>query len=113
MIDFDEICEEATGSARPLGAAADFVEACRIYLARRKVPEDEFSIFFGRLSEALLHRGWREHAAECAHTAFESRPAEEELANVCAWVFSNSGRHDDAAAAYERLLKFRPLWAEG
>jgi tetratricopeptide (TPR) repeat protein len=96
-----------------LGAAADFIEACRVYLARRKVPEEEFSIFFGRLSEALLHRGWREHAAECAHIAFESRPTREEIANLCAWVFSNSGRHEDAAAAYERLLEIRPGWAEG
>jgi capsular polysaccharide transport system permease protein len=96
-----------------LGAAADFVEACNLYLVQRKVPEDEFSIFFGRLSEALLHRGWREHAGECARVAFELRPEQEEIANLCAWVFSNSGRHEDAAAAYELLLKFRPRWAEG
>jgi capsular polysaccharide transport system permease protein len=113
VTDFDEICEEAVGIARPLGAAADFIEACRVYLARRRVPEDEFSIFFGRLGEALLHRGWREHAVECARIAFESRPAQEEIANLCAWVFSNSGCHEDAAAAYERLLEIRPRWAEG
>ncbi len=101
------------GSARPLGAAADFIEACRLYLAQRKVPEDELSIFFGRLSEALLHRGWREHAAECARVAFEFRPVQEEIANLCAWVFSNCGRHAEAAAAYERLLEIRPQWAEG
>ena len=113
MTDFDEICEEAIGIARPLGAAADFIEACRVYLARRKIPEDEFSIFFGRLSEALLHRGSRDHAAECARVAFELRPAHEEIANLCAWVFSNSGHHEDAAAAYERLLEIHPRWAEG
>ena len=113
MTDFDEICAEAIGIARPLGAAADFIEACRVYLARHKFPENEFSIFFGRLSEALLHRGWHEHAAECAHIAFELRPEEEEIANLCAWVFSNSGRHEDAAAAYERLLEIHPRWAEG
>jgi tetratricopeptide (TPR) repeat protein len=113
VTDFDEICEEAIGSARPVGAAADFIEACNLYLAQLKIPEDEFSIFFGRLSEALLHRGWREHAAECARIAFELRPAQEEIANLCAWVFSNCGRHEDAAAAYERLLEIRPRWAEG
>jgi capsular polysaccharide transport system permease protein len=113
VTDFDEICEEAIGSARPLGAAADFIEACRLYLIQRKSPEDEFSIFFGRLSEALLHRGWREHAAECARVAFKLRPEQEEIADLCAWVFSNSGRHEDAAAAYERLLEIRPQWAEG
>ena len=113
MTDFDEICEEAIGSARPLGAAADFIEACRLYLAQRRFPDDEFSIFYSRLSEALLHRGWREHAAECARVAFEFRPVQEEIANLCAWVFSNSGRHEEAAAAYERLLEMRPRWAEG
>jgi tetratricopeptide (TPR) repeat protein len=113
VTDFDEICEEAIGGARLLGAAADFIEACRVYLARHKFPEDEFSIFFGRLSETLLHRGWREHAAECARVAFELRPEREEIANLCAWVFSNSGRHEDAAAAYQRLLEIHPRWAEG
>jgi ABC-type polysaccharide/polyol phosphate export permease/Flp pilus assembly protein TadD len=113
VTDFDEICEEAIGGARRLGAAVDFIEACRLYLARRKFPEDEFSNFFCRLSETLLHRGWREHAAECARIAFELRPEQEQTANLCAWVFSNSGRHEDAAAAYERLLQIRPRWAEG
>ena len=87
------------GGALALGATADFIKACRRYLAQRKFPEDKFSIFFCRLSEALLHRGWRDHAVECAHIAFELRPEEEEIANLCAWVFSNSGRHEDAAAA--------------
>ena len=96
-----------------MGAAADFIEACRLYLAQRRFPDDEFSIFYSRLSEALLHRGWREHAAECARVAFEFRPVQEEIANLCAWVFSNSGRHEEAAAAYERLLEIRPRWAEG
>ncbi len=84
-----------------------------LYLIQRRFPNGEFSIFYGRLSEALLHRGWREHAAECARVAFEFRPVQEEIANLCAWVFSNSGRHAEAAAAYERLLEIRPRWAEG
>jgi hypothetical protein len=41
VTDFDEICEEAIASARPLGAAADFIEACRLYLAQRRFPDDE------------------------------------------------------------------------
>src|SRR5260370_10887790 len=113
VTDFDEICEGAMGGAGLWGAAADFIEACRVYLARHKIPEAGFSICFGRLSEALLHRGWREHAAECARIAFELGPEREEIASLCAWVFSNSGRHEDAAAAYERLLEIRPRWAEG
>jgi len=96
-----------------LGAAADFIEACRLYLTQRKFPEDQFSIFFGRLGEALLHRGWREHAVECARIAFELRPEREDVADLSAWVFSNCGRYEAAAAAYERLLQIRPRWAEG
>ena len=53
MTDFDEICDEAIGSARPLGAAADFIEACRLYLTQRRFPDDEFSIFYSRLGEAF------------------------------------------------------------
>ena len=102
MSDFDEIVEEAMGGSRPLGAAADFVESCRLYLTRRKFAEDQFSAFFSRLGEVLLHRGWREHAVACARIAFELRPEDEGIANLCAWVFSNCGRHEDAAAAYER-----------
>src|SRR3984893_12161286 len=113
MTDFDEICEEAIASARPLGAAADFIEACRLYLAQRRFPDDEFSIFYSRLSEALLHRGWGEHAAECARVAFEFLPFHTVLSNLCAWVFSNPGRHEEAAAPYERLREMRPRWAEG
>jgi tetratricopeptide (TPR) repeat protein len=113
VTEFDEICEEAIGGARPLGAAADFIEACRLYLTQRKFPEDQFSIFFGRLGEALLHRGWREHAVECARIAFELRPEREDVADLSAWVFSNCGRYEAAAAAYERLLQIRPRWAEG
>jgi capsular polysaccharide transport system permease protein len=113
MADVDEICQEAMAGALPLGGTGDFIKACRRYLAQRKFPEDKLSIFFSRLGEALLHRGWREHAVECAQIAFKLRPAEEATANLCAWVFSNSGHQEEAAAAYERLLEFRPGWAEG
>jgi ABC-type polysaccharide/polyol phosphate export permease/Flp pilus assembly protein TadD len=113
VTNFDEIFEQAISGARRLSAAADFIEACRVYLAQRKFPEDQFSIFFSRLGEALLHRGWREHAVACARIAFELRPEQEDVANLCAWVFSNGGRHEDAAAAYERLLHIRPEWTEG
>lgn len=113
MSDFDESFEDAMGGSRPLGAAADFIEACRLYLTRRKFAEDQSSVFFSRLSEVLMHRGWREHAAACARVAFELRPEQEDVANLCAWVFSNCQRYEDAAAAHERLLQIRPRWAEG
>src|SRR5207247_8206914 len=34
-------------------------------------------------------------------------------AQCCAWLFSNSGCHGEAAAAYERLIALSPEWAEG
>lgn len=60
-----------------------------------------------------MHKGRPEDAAECARIAFNLQPETEAVANLCAWVFSNCGRHDEAAAAYERLLELRPGWAEG
>ena len=69
--------------------------------------------YYCRLSEALYHKGSRDEAVECASTAFDLQPEKEEIANLCAWVFSNCGKHTEAAAAYERLLSIRPHWAAG
>jgi len=60
-----------------------------------------------------MHRGRSEDAVACARLAFASSPEKEEIANTCAWVFSNCGQHADAAATYESLLKIRPRWVEG
>jgi capsular polysaccharide transport system permease protein len=112
--DVGEICEAAIGVgpfSRSTGAG--LAEACRLYLARREVPEHEIPQFYCRLTEALFHKGCREQAVECARIAFDLLPKREETANLCAWVFSNCGRHEEAASAYERLLEFRPQWAEG
>ena len=114
MNEFDEICMAATDDgalARASGGC--FVEACRVYLARCNVPEHQIPLFYCRLSEAMLHKGRRLEAVECARIAFDLRTEEEEIANLCAWVFSNCERHEEAAAAYERLLEIRPRWAEG
>ena len=35
------------------------------------------------------------------------------VANFCAWLFSNSGCHAEAASAYEKLLEQHSDWAEG
>ena len=56
MTDFDEICEEAIGGARLLGAAADFIEACRVYLARHNFPEDEYSHVLGSVWPRRIRR---------------------------------------------------------
>ena len=82
MSDFEEIFEDAIGGSRPMGAASEFIEACRLYLIRRKFAEDQFSVFFSRLGEVLLHRGWREHAVACARVAFELRPEDEGIATT-------------------------------
>jgi capsular polysaccharide transport system permease protein len=65
------------------------------------------------LSEALYHKGCHDEAVECARNAFYLQPEEEEIAHLCAWVFSNCRQHENAAAAYERLLSNRPHWAAG
>lgn len=112
MRDIGEICQATIDTAElTLGGA--FVEACGRYLADRKVPEHQLPGFYCRLSEALLHKERHQDAVECARIAFDFRPATEETANLCAWVFSNCGRHGQAAAAYQRLLDIRPQWAEG
>jgi len=66
-----------------------------------------------RLSERLFHQGRRDEALACARIAFVADPDGERTADFCAWVFSNCGVHDEAAAAYARLLARWPEWAAG
>lgn len=97
-----------------MGAASlGDLEACRFHLRRGEIPDHERARIYCQLSEALYHRGHRDDAVGCARIAFDLQPQNEEVANLCAWVFSNCGRHEEAAAAYERLLAIRPQWAEG
>lgn len=112
MSDIGEIRTEAI-DADALGRGSGFFDACRRYLADRNIPEQEFPLFYCRLSETLLHRGHRENAVECARLAFDLQPETEETAHLCAWVFSNCGCYLEAAEAYERLLKIRPHWVVG
>ena len=89
------------------------LEGCRSYLSRPDVTNHERASIYCRLSEALYNKGSRDDALECAHRAFNLLPEREEIAHMCAWVFSNCGSHERAAAAYERLLSIRPHWPAG
>jgi tetratricopeptide (TPR) repeat protein len=110
----NEISEEAIGAAAfSCAAGAGLLDACRLYIAQHEIPSHKLPVFYCRLGEALLHNGRREDAVDCARIAFELRPEEEEIINVCAWVFSNCGRYEQAGAAYEQLLEIRRDWAEG
>jgi ABC-type polysaccharide/polyol phosphate export permease/Flp pilus assembly protein TadD len=109
-----ETFEEATDTAAfPRADDMGVLEMCRQYLAQHSIPDHDLPVFYCRLGVKLLHEGRREDAIACAGIAFELRPEEEEIANICAWIFSNCGRYDEAGAAYEQLLKHRPGWAEG
>jgi len=97
-----------------IGAASiGGLEAYRFHLGRSDIPDRERAWIYCQLSEALYHQGRRDAAVECARNAFDLQPEKEEIANLCAWVFSNCGEHEAAAAAYERLLAIRPHWAAG
>lgn len=66
-----------------------------------------------RLAEALLHRGRRTDAVECCRKAFPLVADDPAMLRICAWVFSNSECHEEAGAAYRRLLELCPDWIEG
>lgn len=61
-----------------------------------------------RLAERLFHNGRSDEALECAWRAFTSAPDDGDTAHFCAWLFSNCGCHEEAAAAYERLIAHDP-----
>jgi capsular polysaccharide transport system permease protein len=105
-----------TGEIRQMAiaaAASGEVEECRLRLECGDLPDHERARLYCRLSEALYYRQSIAEAIECARTAFDLQPESDDVANLCAWVFSNCGRHEEAAAAYERMLVLRPQWAEG
>src|SRR5271169_6481227 len=104
------------GQIRQSAISAAFLgdlDACRFHLGRADVTDHERAWLYCQLSEALYHNGIHDNAVECARIAFDLQPEKEEIANLCAWVFSNCGRHEEAAAAYERLLVIRSQWAAG
>jgi len=66
-----------------------------------------------QLGAALLPRERRDDAIACCRTAFDLVQHDASLLHLCAWVFSNSGCFDEAAAAYLRLVALEPEWSEG
>jgi ABC-type polysaccharide/polyol phosphate export permease/tetratricopeptide (TPR) repeat protein len=89
------------------------LDTCRVALGRCEIPDDEQAALYCRLSEALYYGDRCEEAIECARAAFALQPRDEPIADFCGWLFSNCERHQEAAAAYERLLENRPQWAAG
>src|ERR1700746_3603738 len=84
------------------------------FLSRaRDIPDHERAWIYCQLSEVLYHKGCRDVAVECARSAFDLQPGKEEIASLCAWVFSNCGEHEEAAGRDERVLAPRPHWAAG
>ena len=97
-----------------IGAAGSGeLEAYRLRLCRGDLSDHERAACYCRLSEALYHGDRFHEAVEYACLAFDLHADNDEVANLCAWVFSNSGRHAEAGAAYKSLLASRPEWAEG
>src|SRR5438477_3580070 len=91
LSDTGEILQMATAAA-----ASREVEECRLRLECGALPDQERARLYCRLSETLYHRQSFGEAIECARTAFDLQPASDDVANLCAWVFSNCGRHEEA-----------------
>jgi capsular polysaccharide transport system permease protein len=89
------------------------LDVCFDYLRDEALTDGVRASLYCRLGEAWYYRGMRDAAVGCARAAFELQPGSEPIADFCAWLFSNCERHDEAAAAYERLIAMRPRWAAG
>lgn len=89
------------------------LDVCLDYLRRREITGPEEARLACRLGESLFHAGRAGEAVECGRFAFSAAANDNHVAHFCAWLFSNSGCHADAAVAYERLIEHRPDWVEG
>src|SRR5207244_4514488 len=83
LSDIDEIRQTAISAAD-----SGEVQECRHRLGRGDLPDHERARLYCRLSAALYHQKSFDEAVECARTAFDLQPESDEIANICAWVFS-------------------------
>jgi ABC-type polysaccharide/polyol phosphate export permease/tetratricopeptide (TPR) repeat protein len=89
------------------------LDTCLDYLRRAGIAGPETALLACHLGEKLFHGGRGDEAVECGRLAFAAADNDNDVAHFCAWLFSNSGCHAEAASAYERLIDRRPDWTEG
>jgi tetratricopeptide (TPR) repeat protein len=89
------------------------LDTCLDYLRRGPIAATDTARFACRLGEKLFHDGRSSDAIECGRRAFAAAANDNDVANFCAWLFSNSGCYAEAASAYARLIEQSPDWAEG
>ncbi len=95
---------EAFGSALAAGA----LDSCLAYLTRAHRNSESDTGPNCSLAEALFHRGRRDEAVECCRRAVPGLGSDTAMLRICAWVFSNCRCHDEAIAAYRRLIELCP-----
>ncbi|HVH79053.1 MAG TPA: tetratricopeptide repeat protein, partial [Stellaceae bacterium] len=102
---------DETNFAGALEAGA--LDPCLEYLRANETISTEAAWLACRLGERLFYEGRDQEAVECGQLAFAAAANDNDVVHFCAWLFSNCGCYDAAAAAYERLLEQRPDWIEG
>jgi len=107
---FPQLAIDQSTFSRALDSGA--LDICLAHLRADDVAGPDAGKLICRLGEKLFYRGRSGDALECGRLAF-AVAADREVANFCAWLFSNCGCHAEAASAYERLIEQRPEWAEG
>jgi tetratricopeptide (TPR) repeat protein len=109
-----ELPQSAVDAASFVAALdAGALDACLFYMREKDARGEVDPSQDCKLAEALLVAGRHADAAECASRAFPSLGNDPVMLRICAWVFSNCGRPEDAAAAYVRLIELCPDWVEG
>src|ERR1700722_13635500 len=74
------------------------LDACLNYLRHEEIAGPDTARLICRLGEKLYHDGRSGDAVECGRLAFAVAANDNEIAHFCAWLFSNSGCHAEAAA---------------